>query len=223
MKISNTTLAILKNFAGINQSIYITAGDKKVKTIAVNKSIVGYAQIEEEFNEDFGLYDINEFLTAISLFNDPEFEFTADKVIVSDSEGNRMVYGLVEKELVLTPPDTIKFPDSDFSITVTKDNLEKIKKSSSAISVPDMTYTAADGKITLALNDTKNSSSNKFSMPLCDCGKEDKFQLIASVDTLKMLPYDYTVELSKKGISRWFNDDKGIEYYIPLDLNSSYD
>ena len=54
MKLSSNTTNILKNFSQINQSILIKQGNK-LKTISVMKNILAEAEIEEEFEKDFGL------------------------------------------------------------------------------------------------------------------------------------------------------------------------
>ena len=58
MKLSNETLTVLKNFAGINQSILVRKGNK-LRTISVMKNILAEAEITEEFPKDFGIYDLN--------------------------------------------------------------------------------------------------------------------------------------------------------------------
>ena len=48
MKLSDNALAILKNFAGINNSILVKQGNK-LRTISVAKNILAEAEIKEEF------------------------------------------------------------------------------------------------------------------------------------------------------------------------------
>ena len=48
MKLSDNALAILKNFAGINNSILVKEGNK-LRTISVAKNILAEAEIKEEF------------------------------------------------------------------------------------------------------------------------------------------------------------------------------
>ena len=56
MKLSDNTLTILKNFAGINNSILVKEGNK-LRTISVAKNILAEADITEEFPRDFAIYD----------------------------------------------------------------------------------------------------------------------------------------------------------------------
>ena len=61
MKLSENTLAILKNFSGINNSILVKSGNK-LRTISVAKNILAEAEIIEEFPKNFAIYDLSKFL-----------------------------------------------------------------------------------------------------------------------------------------------------------------
>ena len=74
MKLSDKTHTILKNFAGINNSILVKQGDK-LRTISVAKNILAEASIDEEFPKDFAIYDLNQFLNGLGLHQDPEMDF----------------------------------------------------------------------------------------------------------------------------------------------------
>ena len=74
MKLSDNALAILKNFAGINNSILVKEGNK-LRTISVAKNILAEAEIKEEFPRDFAIYDLNQFLNGLSLHQDPDLDF----------------------------------------------------------------------------------------------------------------------------------------------------
>ena len=74
MKLSKHTLNMLKNFSDINMSIEIKKGNL-LRTVSVQKNILAQAELEDEFPKDFAIYELNRFLGAASLFDDPEFEF----------------------------------------------------------------------------------------------------------------------------------------------------
>ena len=73
MKLSDKTLVILKNFAGINNSILVKRGDS-LRTISLAKNILAEANIKEEFPRDFAIYDLNQFLNGLGLHQDPELD-----------------------------------------------------------------------------------------------------------------------------------------------------
>ena len=70
MKLSDKTLTLLKNFSTINQSILFKKGNS-LRTISVMKNILAEATIEEDIPKDFGVYDLNQFLNALSLHQSP--------------------------------------------------------------------------------------------------------------------------------------------------------
>jgi len=73
MKLSEQTVALLKNFSGINQNIQFKAGNK-IQTISAQKNILVSAEIPESFPSDFAIYDLNKMLGVMSLFQDPDLE-----------------------------------------------------------------------------------------------------------------------------------------------------
>ena len=79
MKLSDNTLNILKNFAGINNSILVKQGNK-LRTISMAKNILAEADISEEFPRDFAIYDLNQFLNGLSLHQDPDLDFNEDLI-----------------------------------------------------------------------------------------------------------------------------------------------
>ena len=85
MQLSESTKEILKNFSEINPNLKITPG-KQIKTISTMKNILATAQVSEEFPQDIAIYDLNEFLGVMSLFNKPKFAFD-DKSMTMQEEG----------------------------------------------------------------------------------------------------------------------------------------
>ena len=81
MKLSVQTLALLKNFSGINQSILFKKG-RSLRTISVMKNILAEVTINEEIPQDFGIYDLNQFLNGLSLHQSPDLDFTNDGYVV---------------------------------------------------------------------------------------------------------------------------------------------
>ena len=66
MKLSNETLELLKNFSTINQNLLIKAGNT-ISTMSAMKNIVAKADVAETFTQEVAIYDLNEFLSAVSL------------------------------------------------------------------------------------------------------------------------------------------------------------
>ena len=83
MKLSSHTPSVLKNFATINQNLVIKEGNT-IATMSAMKNIVAKAEVEENFPQEVAIYDLNEFLGALSLFTSPILEFNDSYVLISE-------------------------------------------------------------------------------------------------------------------------------------------
>ena len=91
MKFSKNTFEILKNFSNINSNILIKPGNK-LCTITPAKNVMAEAEVEEEFETEFGIWDLSKFLGTISLFDDPDFEFSEKYVMIRSATGSCVKY-----------------------------------------------------------------------------------------------------------------------------------
>ena len=111
MKLSEHTISVLKNFASINQNLVIKEGSE-LQTMSAMKNIVSKATVEENFPKEFAIYDLNEFLSAMSLFDDPELDFGDNSVLISQgSQDLRYFYS--DPTVVTSPKTTLTMPDFD--------------------------------------------------------------------------------------------------------------
>ena len=113
MKLSENTLTILKNFAGINQSILVKKGNK-LRTISIAKNILSEAEILEEFPRDFAIYDLNQFLNGLSLHQDPDLDFSGETHITIRDGKRRVKYFYSDPNVIVSPPEKqINLPSKD--------------------------------------------------------------------------------------------------------------
>ncbi len=83
MKLTQTTLAVLTNCAGITKSIIINPGNIiKIRT----EALYAEATVEETFPE-VGIYDLQDFVRTVALFKDPVGDFTTDNIRITESDG----------------------------------------------------------------------------------------------------------------------------------------
>jgi hypothetical protein len=73
MKLDPRTITILKNFTIINNGLSVKKGNV-ISTINAGRSVLAKATVNDDFSEDFAIYDLNRFLATLSLFDDPEIE-----------------------------------------------------------------------------------------------------------------------------------------------------
>ena len=163
MKISESTKEVLKNFAEINQNLLINPG-KKLSTISTMKNILAKAEIEEEFPQELGIYDMHEFLGTLGLFQKPVLTFDEKNMVINEEGISTSTnYYFSDPSVLVSPTKDIKMPPVDVSFTLTQTDLAKVKKASAVMQLPDITVTAeTGGDIFLKAVDSKNSTSNDY-------------------------------------------------------------
>ena len=221
MKLSDSTLSLLKNFSTINQSILFKQGTR-LRTISVMKNILAEATINEEFPKDFGIYDLNQYLNGLALHNNPELNFEADNYVVIKEGRSRSKYFFADPSVIITPPDkSIELPSEDVTFDLSTDQLDKLLKAAAIYQLPDLSVVGGDGVVKVLVRDKKNDTSNDFSIVV---GETDStFSFNFKVENIKILPGTYTVVVSQKLLSRFTNKNQDLIYYIALEPDSTFE
>lgn len=224
MKLSETTLSILQNFAKINTNIVFNEG-KVVKTVSEAKNIFGQAEIDEEFESQLGIYDLNEFLSALSLIPSADLSIDGKSITITDGKV-KLSYTGANPEILTHPSKDIKDPEYEINVSITQDNLIAVRKAGSVLGCAEVAIVSDPGseEIYLVVSDSGNSSSNKYSCKLDDtCGTELEFDFKFNiVEHLKIINGSYQVSLSSKFISKWEHTTLPLKYWIALEQTSSY-
>tara|TARA_B110000503_G_C7146848_1_gene413400 strand:+ start:1822 stop:2505 length:684 start_codon:yes stop_codon:yes gene_type:complete len=225
MKFTEETLTVLRNFGSINSNIVFNPGNV-IKTMSEAKTIMATATIEQEIESQFGIYDLNEFLSVIAMFSDPELMFDPDMKFVKVSEGRRSVkYYFASPSILTTPTKDITMPPIDVSFTLTKDDMADIRKASSTLGVTDVVFTCTPGEAPkLVVTDTKDVTSNSFDIEIQDTAEnvEVTCNLIFNINNFKFIQDDFKVSISSKLISRFTTLNSNMEYFVALEKNSTY-
>ena len=220
--LSEDTINVLKNFATINPNLVFTPG-QKVKTISEAKTIMAQADIVEDMPKEFGVYDLNEFLSVYNLVEQPSLEFEDKSVLINGPNNQVVRYFFSETEILTTPQKDIQMPDAELGFTLTDEILNQIRKAAAVLGHTELSLKGDNGVITASVVDTKDNTSNSFSYELDrDNACVESFNFIVSIPNLKLLPGDYFVSISSKLISNWTNNNYPIEYFIALEKNSSF-
>jgi len=218
MKLTTETISVLKNFSTINANLMVKSGSS-LSTMSAMKNIVAKADVAEEFLSDFAIYDLNEFLSALSLFGKPDLEFHDEFVIITEEGTSKSLkYWFSDPSVVTTPSKEISMPSTELTFPLSSDTLNEITKAAAVIGAPDMALSG--GK--LMVTDKKNSTANAYETTLDfgDVAAEYKFWF--KVENLKIMPGAYDVEVSSKKISHFTNTKLGVQYWIALEPESSY-
>lgn len=218
LKLSTRTIQILKNFSSINPSVHIKPG-KFISTISPSKSIMARAEIEEEFETEFAIYDISRFLSALSLFKEPEVTIGKGQATISEGK-KKMNYTFADPKTVISPPDKkINMPSEDVQFKLSNDVMSDVSKVVAVLRLPEIVVQSNGNKITIGTSDSKNTTSDTFAVEVGETNKDFKFFFKA--ENIKIMPSDYDVTISSKGISKF--ETKDLTYFIAVEQNSKFE
>jgi len=220
MKLSDSTLTVLKNFAGINNSILVKQGSK-LRTISVAKNILAEANISEDFPKDVAIYDLNQFLNGLSLHQDPNLDFSADSHLTIQEGKRRVKYFFADPQVIVAPPEKeISLPSEDVSFQLESVTLEKLLKAAAVYQLPDLAAVGEAGVVKLVVRDKKNDTSNEFAVVVGETDKEFSFNF--KVENIKIIPGAYDVVISSKLLAKFTNSSYNLIYYIALEPDSTF-
>jgi len=220
MKLSDSTLSLLKNFSTINQSIFFKQGTK-LRTISVMKNILAEATIGEELPKDFGIYDLGQFLNGMGLHQSPELDFANESYVLIKEGRSRSKYFFADANVIITPPEKpITLPSEDVTFDLTTEQLDKLLKAAAIYQLPDLSVIGEDGEVNILVRDKKNDTSNNFAVTV---GETDTtFSFNFKVENIKILPGTYAVVVSQKLLSRFTSKNHDLTYYIALEPDSTF-
>ena len=221
MKLSDNTLTLLKNFAGINQSILVKQGNK-LRTISIAKNILAEAEITEDFPREFAVYDLNQFLNGLSLHQDPDLDFTEDSYITIREGKRRVKYFYADPNVIISPPEKeIKLPSEDVCFQLETGSLEKLVNAAGVYQLPDISAIGDAGVIRLVVRDKKNDTSNEYSIVVGET--DEQFTFNFKVENIsKIVSGAYNVVVSRKLLSQFTNTKHNLSYWIALEPDSTF-
>ena len=220
MKLSESTLSLLKNFSTINQSILFKQGNR-LRTISVMKNILAEATIGEDLPKDFGIYDLNQFLNGLALHNNPELNFEDDSYLIIKEGRSRSKYFFADPNVIITPPEkSIDLPSEDVTFELSTDQLDKLLKAAAIYQLPDLSVIGENGVVKILVRDKKNETSNNYDVAVGET--DETFSFNFKVENMKILPGNYDVVVSQKLLSRFVSKNYDLTYFIALEPDSTF-
>lgn len=221
MKLSDRTVSLLKNFAYINSSILIKPGNTLQTMMS---SVAASATIEESFPKEFAIYDLNEFLSAISMFKSCNIEFGEGHLDLHGEGGAKVRYGCAAPSLIKSKFSEVKLPSEDVKFHLSEDALSKVLKAASILSLPELAFTSDGEKLSVRTIDSRSSTSNSMDVELGKNESGSKFNIIFQVDNLKMITRKYDVTVCAKGITKFDSGDEQykLTYYVASSAHSTF-
>lgn len=223
MKLSNDTITLLKNFASINQGILFKKG-KTLRTVSAHKTVMAEATVGEEFPTEFGVYDLNNFLSVLSLHKeDPVLDFQDNSVIISGLQGrSKIKYRFCMPGMIVTASDKpITMPDCEISFELKQEDFDWALKAAGVLSTPNIAVESDGEKIFITAFDPVNDAANTDSLEVAK-GNGDTYKIIFKLENLKMISGTYDVKISSKGISNFKHKTLNLQYWIATETGSTY-
>jgi hypothetical protein len=146
------------------------------------------ANINEEVPADFGVYDLNNFLSVISLSSDPTFEFEDKNVVIVGNKGrSKTKYRFCEPTMIVTPPEKeLSMPDPDITIELSLDDFADVMRTAAVLSSPQIAVESDGSKVNLATLDTANDSAHTNTLEM-GSGDGKVYKMIFKTENLSKI------------------------------------
>ena len=214
MKFSNDTLSILKNFSTINPSVVFKPGST-IRTISPQKTVMAAATIGETVEQQAGVYDLSRFLSTLALFENPEVVFGTDRFTIKGGK-SELRYTYTSESLIVTPPEKdIVVPDPEVSVNITWQAIDSVLRAAGVLQLPEIAFIGDGNSVTISAVDSKTSTADNYNTVVAEGVNTQPFNMIIKTDNLKLVPTDYEVTLSSKGMAH-FKSDK-VQYWIAIE------
>ena len=225
MKLSKETIGILKNFGAINQGILFKKG-KKLKTVSSHKNILAEVDIAEEIPAEFGVYDLNNFMSVVSLHkDDPTFEFDEKHVIICGNKGrSKIKYRFCVPTMLVIPPEKqIAMPEAEINFEFSSEDFDWVMKAASVLSSPQIAVESDGTTVSILTVDLQNDSAHTDALELCN-GNGDKYRMVFKTENIsKIMMGDYDVSISSKGVSHFKSKTQSLQYWITTEIGSNFE
>ena len=224
MKFSNDTLTLLKNFASINQGIVFKKG-KVLRTVSAQRNVMAEATIGEEIPKDFGVYDLNNFLSVLSLHKDnPVIDFQDNNVLISGLQGrSKIKYRFCAASMIVAAPDkNLELNNPEIKFDLSAEDFDWILRAANVLSSPHIAIESDGIKVFITAFDVQNDAAHTESLEVSN-SNGDKYKMLFKTENLKMLAGAYAVTISSKGIAHFKHKSMNIQYWIATEAGSKYE
>ena len=216
MKINKNTLEVLKNFATINSNILVRQGNV-LSTISTGKNIFARATVEDSFDKEFAIYDLNSLLALLTLMEDTDVEFGDESLTVTKGS-SEFEYFYADPGIIVSAPDKTIEVDNFYTFDLSSEDLNTVMKAAAITGAPMFSVVAKDGKVVLTVGDPSTPKSNSFKQVIGDT--DLTFDCRLSIENLKVVPGSYSVTLSTKKFMFFQNKKNDLKYWLALERSS---
>ena len=220
MRLSENTINILKNFSTINPNLLVHPGDILTTVAPQSRAVYAKVTVEETFPKQFAIYELSKFLGVVSLFKEPELEFGDNQVkIVSGRQSVSYTYADPSMVVAPDPNKDINFPAADIEFSISQEELQRVVRAAGVLQLPDIAVTGNGNKVTVTAINSKNPTTDVFSIEVGDTDKSFSM-IIKAENIIKLIPSNYDVKITSKGLSQFISNN--ITYYVAVEANSTF-
>jgi len=217
---SKNTLSILKNFSSLNSNLLVKPGNV-IKTITPSKNGMAVATVEETFDTEFGIWDLNKFLGVISLFNSPNFSFGEKSVKIKNGGSSVVNYYYSEPRLLTVPTKDVNMPAVNVSINLSEKQFSELQKAASVMQLPDLSFTVDDTDIVAMVSDLSDPTTNTYKVVVDENWNGPDFMFNFKMENIRILPGDYQVNFAKNIVGEFVNKNISLKYWFAMEANTS--
>ena len=229
MSLSKQTVDTLKKVYEVNQGIKFVEGDKTLKVKSTDNTLLMHAPIEEEFPRDFYVYNLREFLSVLSIIEDPLLDFSDDKfMVVTSKDGKqRLRYSESDPQFVTSYTDKEpRIPSVEYTVDVSAEQFASVMKAAQTMRLEFVGFVCDGNTVSLTAfnkNNGDQGTTNNFAIEMID--HDTKFEMFYKLGSqnigVLLGEGDMTFEVSEKKISK-VSTKSGKTFWIAMNANSKY-
>jgi len=165
MKLSDNTIAILKNFSEISDGIIFVAGTDQ-KVLSRDNTILAGASFAETFPKNAPIVDLAKFIQNIEATDNHNISFETNWVAISDDAGTQNInYAYGAEGLITKAPDkNLDMTGATTSLSLSKEQIATVLKFANINRLPTLSF-GSDGSSNYAeVYDAENPDSARFKL-----------------------------------------------------------
>lgn len=216
MKISDKTFKILENYSKIDPkgiSMYFNKGSTQM-ICNKGKTIFSEVTLDENFKEEFGIFDLKRFIQTLSLFENPDLEFEGKEIFISEGQA-KLTFRTTDKTVIITPKKSMSDVEMDLieKITLSKEVFQRVLSSASVLGSPDFVIEGDGNNVYITVKNNSDESADKFRLKICQTSKT--FSKSLDVGSLKLINHNYDVHVSEN-LVKFESKEAELSYWLPV-------
>lgn len=199
------------------------------KILHPSMTILAIAEFDEEIPKDFGIWDLKQFLSAISLFKDPDISLDEQNVIIKEDK-QLVKYRTNDLNVlnvkVLPRDKNILLEDIVESFEISKDLMNRILNSAALFKVDNIVF-IADGETlkvrTMSDDEVSSTTIDAYSAEFEIAESKKKFKMVVKASNMNIISDDYTIEVDASKKLQMKSKSMKLRYILPCEKRSEFE